>query len=200
MNFWSSFGFVGFWIWWLLYYRSPIGFYNRNGFTSGEVEPRKTLRACFKENSSLHISSAKPGFYHNFFKYSILTSQISQWPCLLLHKKPFITAQFHSIITAHFVHHCTLKQTLPPKVHVCCTVLYWTVLFLLYWLSPCSPTIGCLTASARMYFVCPLSVWLSPRLYGCLCRPICLFVCLSMCLQACLPYCLSASHSVPVKT
>jgi len=76
------------------------------------------IRACFKENSSLHILRAKDGVHAKFLnelpsftQNFLLSSQISQWPS-------FITAQtaFHhctfQFITVHFVHHYTLKQAL----------------------------------------------------------------------------------------
>src|SRR6218665_506051 len=73
------------------------------------------LRACFKENSSLHISIAKAGlqFLNYLFNEKILFIQPN------FRMTFFVTAQtaFHNctfrFITAHFVHHCTLKQALP---------------------------------------------------------------------------------------
>src|SRR6218665_707465 len=77
---------------------------------------------CFKENSSLHISTAKAGL--QFLNDQKLSIYPAKFPNDL-----FVTAQtaFHHstfrFITAHFVHHCTLKQALT-------TLLYcWTCWF-----------------------------------------------------------------------
>src|SRR6218665_472285 len=68
-------------------------------------------RACFKENSSLHISIAKAGlqFLNDIFtkKKSYLSSQISEWPFLSLHKQPL---SLHILI-----HHCEFCASLHVK-------------------------------------------------------------------------------------
>ena len=70
---------------------------------------REWVRACFKKNSSLHISIAKTGlqFLNDHFYQKILI-----YPA----KFPKDLFAFHHctfrFITAHFVHHCTLNQAL----------------------------------------------------------------------------------------
>ena len=82
-------------------------------------------RACFKENSSLHISIAKAGLH---FLNDHFYQKMSIYPAKFLNDF-FVTAQtaFHHctfrFITAHFVHHCTLKQALlfgPHTIDVDC--------------------------------------------------------------------------------
>jgi len=71
-------------------------------------------RACFKENSSLHISIETAGlqFLNDFFTKKFIFNQPNFRMTL------FVTAQtaFHHctfrFFTAHFVHHCTVKQAL----------------------------------------------------------------------------------------
>src|SRR6218665_3248049 len=71
-------------------------------------------RACFKENSSRNISIAKAGLQ---FLNDLFYQKISIYPAKFSNDF-FVTAQtaFHHcifrFITAHFVHHCTLKQAL----------------------------------------------------------------------------------------
>jgi len=79
-------------------------------FISVEIFWPQWDRACFKENSSLHISNAKVGLQIFYPKISIYPAKFPN--------DFFVTAQtaFHHctfrFITAHFVHHCTLKQAL----------------------------------------------------------------------------------------
>jgi len=85
-------------------------------------------RGCFKENSSLHISSAKFMNVLIYPKNSIypakfpndLYQSFSPYECQLLvrplehtdHYSAQTAILHYSVIIVHFVHHCTLKQAL----------------------------------------------------------------------------------------
>ena len=53
-------------------------------------------------------------FSMTFFSHVHLNFYLSShYRGSLLHKQPFITEHYFQVITPHFMHHCTLIQTLP---------------------------------------------------------------------------------------
>ena len=71
-------------------------------------------RACFKENSSLHILIVKAGLQ---LLNDFISTKISTYPAkspyeLFCHCTNSLSSLHIRVITAHFGHHCTLKQAL----------------------------------------------------------------------------------------
>src|SRR6218665_140522 len=88
----------------------------RKIFNSKRVPQRKKFgNPCFKENSSLHISSTKAGVYAKFlnellsFTQKFVSIQPNFRMTLFIAQTVFHHCTFQ-VTAAQFVHHCTLKQ------------------------------------------------------------------------------------------